>query len=130
MDKSFEEMDKLERIFYMQNLFDTELIETRNLRFSRDEWIQREVLAMVSELAELLNEVNFKWWKNPVPENEDAIKEELVDVLHFFTAACLKSGMDAEELYERYMRKNRENFDRQHGKSAKKGYEAARPENP
>lgn len=130
MDKSFEEMDKLERIFYMQNLFDTELIETRNLRFSRDEWIQREVLAMVSELAELLNEVNFKWWKNPVPENEDAIKEELVDVLHFFTAACLKSGMDAEELYERYMEKNRENFDRQHGKSAKKGYEAGKPENP
>lgn len=31
--------------------------------------------------------------------------------------------MDAKELYERYMRKNKENFDRQYGKSQKHGYE-------
>ena len=123
MDKNFEQMEKLEKIFYIQNLFDSDLTKNRNLQFSKEEWIQKEVLAMLSELAELLDEVNFKWWKNPKPLNDDNIKDELVDILHFFTAACIKSGMDAEELFNRYMKKNKENFDRQYGKSAKKGYE-------
>ncbi len=83
----------------------------------------RTLRNIVSELAELLAEVNFKWWKNPKPVNDDNVKDELVDILHFFTAACIHSGMDAKELYERYMRKNKENFDRQYGKSQKHGYE-------
>ena len=123
MEKQYQEMEMLERIFYMQNLFDSDLIKNRNLEFSKEEWIQKEVLAIVSELAELLAEVNFKWWKNPKPVNDDNVKDELVDILHFFTAACINSGMDAKELYERYMRKNKENFDRQYGKSQKHGYE-------
>ena len=61
MEKQFEEMEMLERIFYMQNLFDNDLIKNRNLEYSKEEWIQKEVLAIVSELAELLAEVNFKW---------------------------------------------------------------------
>ncbi len=123
MEKQFEEMEMLERIFYMQNLFDNDLIKNRNLEYSKEEWIQKEVLAIVSELAELLAEVNFKWWKNPKPVNDDNVKDELVDILHFFAAACIHSGMDAKELYERYMKKNKENFDRQYGRSEKKGYE-------
>jgi hypothetical protein len=35
---------------------------------------------------------------------------------------CLKVGMTADELYEMYLLKNKENFDRQRGISAKKGY--------
>ena len=27
-------------------------------------WMQKYTLAMLSEMAELLDEVNFKWWKN------------------------------------------------------------------
>lgn len=123
MEKTFEEMDKLEKIFYMQNLFDSDLIKNRNLQFTKEVWIQKEVLAMLSELAELLDEVNFKWWKNPAPVNDDDLKNELIDILHFFTAACIHSGMDAEEMFERYMKKNKENFDRQYGRSEKGGYE-------
>jgi len=47
-----------------------------------------------------------------------------VDILHFFVSMCLKTGMDADELYRRYLEKNKENFARQHGTSEKKGYEA------
>ena len=86
--------------------------------------MQREVLAMISELGEVLDEVNFKWWKNPSPVNADALKDELVDVLHFFVSMCIKSGMTAEELYARYREKNKENFDRQYGRSGKPGYKA------
>ncbi|MGI6706900.1 MAG: dUTPase [Clostridia bacterium] len=115
--------DKLDVIFNMQKQFDNELIEKRRLHdISPEIWIQKETLAMVSELAELLDEVNFKWWKNPKPVNSGRIKEELVDILHFFISMCLKVGMTADELYEMYLLKNKENFDRQRGISAKKGY--------
>lgn len=67
MEKQFEEMEMLERIFYMQNLFDSDLIKNRNLEFSKEEWIQKEVLAIVSELAELLTEVNFNGGKTRSP---------------------------------------------------------------
>lgn len=117
-------MDKLENIFKYQNMFDTELSERRNLGdISMEAWIQKETLAMLSELAELIDEVNFKWWKNEKPVDVDKVKDELVDILHFFVSMCLKTGMDAEELHQRYLEKNKENFDRQHGKSTKEGYE-------
>ena len=120
----FENMDKLDTIFYMQQLFDSDVIKNRGLEdITPEQWIQKQTLAMVSELAELLDEVNFKWWKNPKEIDYSLVKGELVDILHFFTGMCLRVGMTSEELYERYLEKNKENFDRQYGKSAKKGYE-------
>lgn len=116
--------DKLSHIFEMQNTFDTALCEKRNLgHITRQEWMQKEILAMLSELAELLDEVQFKWWKNPTPMDEEAVKGELVDILHFFVSMCLKMGMDADELYRRYLDKNKENFDRQKGLTERDGYQ-------
>ena len=116
-------VDKLATIFKMQKSFDDEVIERRNLQgISACEWLQKQTLAMVSELAELLDEVNFKWWKNPKEINYDNVKEELVDILHFFVGTCIKTGMDGNELLERYLAKNKENFDRQYGRSKKLGY--------
>ena len=116
-------MDKLDEIFYWQTKFDKELIENRKLdHFTFEDWMQKETIALISELCEMLRETNFKWWKNPKEVNMDLVKEELVDVLHFFISMCAKSGMDGQELYDLYMAKNKENFDRQHGKSEKEGY--------
>ena len=54
-------MDKLEQIFTWQKRFDDELAENRNLKdIPMEVWIQKETLAMLSELAELIDEVNFK----------------------------------------------------------------------
>lgn len=117
-------MDKLENIFKYQNQFDTELAQKRGLTdIPMEQWIQKETLAMMSELAELIDEVNFKWWKNPKPVDSGKVKDELVDILHFFVSMCLKTGMDANELHQRYLNKNKENFARQQGTSEKKGYE-------
>ncbi len=118
-------MDKLESIFEYQIRFDTELADKRGLHgIPLEQWIQKETLAVISELAELIDEVNFKWWKNEKPVDKDKVKEELVDILHFFISMCHKTGMDAEELYRRYLDKNKENFARQNGTSERKGYEA------
>lgn len=116
-------MDKLDIIFAMQEKFDQDIIKNRGLQgVTPEEWIQKQTLAMLSELAELIAEVNFKWWKNPRPVSEDNVREELVDILHFFVGMCNRSGMGSEELFARYIKKNEENFRRQYGTSAKAGY--------
>lgn len=119
-----ETKDKLDIIFQMQNMLDEDIREKRNLDgISDEEWIQKKVLAMISELAELLDEVNFKWWKNPKEIDRNNIKEELVDILHFFVSMCLSANMNADELFAIYKYKNKENFNRQLGKSMKPGYD-------
>ena len=65
MEKQFEEMEMLERIFYMQNLFDSDLIKNRNLEFSKEEWIQKEVLAIVSEQHIRTDARNPSWESVP-----------------------------------------------------------------
>lgn len=115
-------LDKLEHIFALQAAFDEKLIQQRQLEGDVETWIQREVLAIISELGELLAEVNFKWWKNPKPVDTDAIKEEMIDILHFFVSMCLKAGFSAEDVYQAYLEKNQENFRRQAGLSTKEGY--------
>ncbi|MBR2874502.1 MAG: dUTPase [Clostridia bacterium] len=120
----FTNMDKLEQIFAMQNMLDEDIKQRRGLndKYTPEEWIQKKILATLSELSELLDEVNFKWWKNPKELNYDLIKGELTDILHFFVSMCLTAGMSAEELYNYYVEKNKENFDRQNGLSKKQGY--------
>ena len=115
--------DRLDEIFALQRSIHESLVKTRHLEsITPEEWIQKQTLAMISELSELIDEVNFKWWKNKKPVNEQAVKEELVDILHFFVSMCLQAGMTPEELYTIYKEKNGENFRRQQGQSAKPGY--------
>lgn len=116
--------DKLDMIFELQEKFDQDVIKNRKLEnIQPEEWIQKQTLAVMSELAELLNEVNFKWWKNPKEVNTMNVKEELIDILHFFVGMCNRIGMSSTELFKIYIEKNKENFKRQYGLSAKKGYE-------
>ena len=116
-------MDKLDTIFAMQKQLNDYIIEKRNLKFTQEEWIQKRSLALIDEVAELLNEINYKWWKNPKEINPAAVKEELVDILHFYIGMCIDAGMTADDMYDIYLAKNKENYDRQTGQSTKKGYE-------
>ena len=117
-------MDRLEQIFAMQKALNDDIERRRGLHFTQEEWIEKTILATLAELAEVLEESNYKWWKNDKPIDEAALKEELVDVLHFFISMCIRSGMDADELFSVYCAKNKENFDRQSGLSQKPGYAA------
>lgn len=119
-------MDKLDTIFTMQKSLNDEITTLRHLEdVTPDQWQQKLTLAMLSEMAEALEGTDFKWWKNKKPKDPDYLKEEIVDMLHFLVSMALRAGMDAEELYARYLAKNKENFDRQHGKSKKTGYDAS-----
>ncbi len=121
-------MDKLSEIFRMQGELDAYIKEKRELSgekgYTPAEWIQKKCLAMLDETAEVLNEVNYKWWKNPKPVDSQALAEELIDILHFWVSMCIDAGLTAEKAYEIYKQKNDENRARQDGKSAKSGYGA------
>lgn len=117
-------MDKLDKIFEMQKALDDKIECEHGIDFSRDEWIQKDMLAIISELSEALMETNFKWWKQPKEVDNDKLHEELIDVLHFFISLCLRCGLDADKMYSIYVGKNEENIKRQNGESDKKGYKA------
>lgn len=117
-------MDRLEHMLDIQRTLNDTIKEKRGLQHIEPmEWMQKYTLAMLSEMAEMLDEVNFKWWKNPKELDSAALKEELVDIFHFYLSMCLAAGLDAEEMYRIYLDKNAENMARQEGKSAKPGYD-------
>ena len=53
---AFENMDRLAAIFAMQKLLNDDIAARRGLDFSVEEWEQRLVLAMISELSEVLED--------------------------------------------------------------------------
>lgn len=54
MEKQFEEMEMLERIFYMQNLFDSDLIKTEILNFQRKSGYKKKCLQSYPNLRNSL----------------------------------------------------------------------------
>lgn len=114
--------DRLGTIFLWQQRFQEELVRRRRLDFDQSTWIQKQALALMVELGEVLEAAQFKWWKDPEPVEREALVEELVDVLHFFVALCLACGVSADDLYRGYLEKNRENFRRQEGLTDRPGY--------
>lgn len=114
--------DRLADIFLRQAELDEEIARLRGLDFPAEVWAEKLSLALTAELFEVLEALNFKWWKNPEPVQAEAVREELADVLHFFVSLCLHLGVGPEELYEAYVRKQRENLARQRGRSSRPGY--------
>ena len=116
-------MDRLETMLQMQKDLQTRLgtdfdnlSEEDKANFMRN---HRGYLA--DEIAEALYEMPFyKLWKSydkmSTAQVNDAwlkVKMELVDSWHFFMNLLLCSGFTAEEFFEMYMAKNKENHRRQ-----------------
>lgn len=109
--------DKLETIFRMQDELTAFIHERRGK--SDPKWedaLFRTSFATIAEIIELVNEINWKPWKNRTIDtdaNRDARLMETVDVLHFVVQLALEQGFSADELYQAYLRKNEENRARQ-----------------
>jgi len=116
--------DRLAIIFERQQAFQADLVRRRRLAFDASTWLEKQALALMVELAEVLEAAQYKWWKDPEPVDRAALHEELVDVFHFFVALCLAAGMSADDLYEGYLAKQAENRRRQDGESDRPGYRA------
>jgi len=87
----------------------------------RSAFIKENSIHLTQELHELLYEIpHFKPWKDYSGMSLfDSYKswykasKELIDMLHFFLNICLALGLDADNLYDMYMAKNKENHKRQ-----------------
>lgn len=116
-------MNKLEGMMMLQQGFQERLgadFETMTVR-DRVAFIKEHSLHLNQEINEMLYELPyFKPWKDytdVTEQDEQAMlakaKMELIDAWHFFMNMMLGLGFTAEEFYEMYMRKNRENHRRQ-----------------
>jgi dimeric dUTPase (all-alpha-NTP-PPase superfamily) len=107
--------DRLEQIFKLQAKLnrlagvDVSMLTSAE----RKEWMMRFVLAMHQELAELTETLPYKWWRKRRRRNAHDARQEIVDLLHFVVSLSQLSGMDAQQLYDLYVRKNRTNIARQ-----------------
>jgi len=73
-------------------------------------------LAMITEVSEMLE--NVRGWKphqNLVPQvDEDNVKEEIADMMHFLINLCLEWGIDSWILMHEFWKKQMVNRKRQH----------------
>ncbi len=116
-------MDKLDQIFAMQRDLNRHTFEKNQLvgfdeipedRTLQNEWLRNYALAMTQEIAELVDSTNWKWWRTKVDlYDEQNLKVELVDILHFWVSACQVMGLSAEDVFRMYTQKNKINAARQ-----------------
>ena len=108
--------DKLEQIFSMQHALQGLAADRYDMVVPRSEDRTKQlVLAAIVELAEVLDETNWKPWKNPSPSKPDRelICGEIVDVLHFVVNLCIVWEMGSDELLEKFRAKHAVNMRRQ-----------------
>lgn len=102
----------------LQEMLDAQIV--LNKEFIHDfygrDWqtmFDKTITAMIHELCEAQRETNFKYWTfNPQKPNFNNLKEELVDVLHFFLTILSMTFEDAEEIKKEYFKKNLTNRSR------------------
>ena len=78
----------------------------------RVKWLLRYNLAQQQEQAELIDSVDWKWWKKGGNDWDNA-KVELIDELHFWMSKCQIAGLSADDVLELYRKKNELNWTRQ-----------------
>ncbi len=87
------------------------IAEDRELQ---NQWVRNYALAMTQEISELVDSTNWKWWRTKVDLfDEQNLRVELVDILHFWVSACQVMGLEAEDVHRMYMQKNAINRKRQ-----------------
>lgn len=114
--------DKLTEMYDMQTKLDQRIITERGIAKTTDEWVVGITIAMESEIDEIRREINWKWWKNPKPIDQDALQGEVIDMWHFLLSLSRVAGLSPDDIYRIYMEKNAENHARQSGTSEKEGY--------
>jgi len=104
----------LNRYTLEQNKPGPDYDEIPRRRDLQNQWIRNYSLAMSQEIAELVDSTNWKWWRTKVDLfDEQNLKVELVDILHFWVSACQVMGLSAEDVHRMYMQKNAVNRKRQ-----------------
>lgn len=114
--------DRLNQLFDKQLALQNKLGYAKEQLYLNQQFININFLALMDELSEALRETSWKnpsqipfGWKNGQKTDLIRFKHELIDILHFYVNLCISSGMSADELFELYTQKNKENHERKEG---------------
>ncbi len=108
-------MDTFAELFNLQKKLQSRLCGGQELPKEMPEKIPMQVTALVGELGEILEE-NQKWksWrKNPPEVDYDNLLVEIADAFHFLINIALYLGFDADDVYSKFINKNKKNHVRQ-----------------
>ena len=61
--------------------------------------------ALIGESVEVLNATRFRHWKDELPDAKKLVKEEIIDILHYFLDLTIEMGMGPEEIINMYEEK-------------------------
>ena len=93
-------------------------IKLGNDKYKHNEtFIKNMTLAAIDELMEALRETPWKPWKKQQYYNKKLFQKELIDVWHFLINLSLASGMNYNDVYNKFIYKNKINLQRK-----KEGY--------
>ena len=93
--------------------------KTSNLHTRVGNMLIKEMIdSTIQELSEAIQTMkNWKPWKQTDMETDvEHFKEEMIDGLHFYIEALILAGVDADEVFELYFKKNKVNQFRQNSK--------------
>lgn len=109
------EKDMLRQMFHMQEELNRRIgVDTRNMDDKqRQEWLLNYCRAMTQEIAELTDSVPWKWWARYQKFDKQNARVEVVDLFHFLISAAQVLGMEADDVFQLYLKKNQVNFERQ-----------------
>ncbi len=109
-------MDKLNELFQMQDSLNKRIgVDSSKIinEEDRTKWTLNYCRAMTQELAELTDSVPWKWWAKYQKFDLQNARVEVVDLFHFLISLAQVLGMDADEVYKIYLKKNEVNLQRQ-----------------
>jgi len=107
--------DQLRELFRMQKALNERIgVHTEGMNEEeKTKWILNYCLAMRQELAELTDSVPWKWWAKYQKFDEQNVRVEIVDLIHFLISLAQVAGMSADDVFRAYCKKNEVNFKRQ-----------------
>ena len=108
--------DRLSELLTLQRRLQEDCYHTDFVGMDNEQriaFIRQNILALEDELHEALREVGWKSWARTKYIHQTRLQEELIDALHFMLSLLLVANMDADDVYERYLTKNRINRRRQ-----------------
>ena len=101
-------MDTLQYLLDRQRKFEQDLIsldQIADLAYQQSQ-LKEYSLALIVEVTEFLAEINWKPWKKTQKDVDCAkVKEEFIDILHFFLILALLLDLDATEIKTIYDKK-------------------------
>ena len=110
-----ENPDQLRELFRMQKSLN-ERIGVKTDGMSEEEktkWLLNYTRAMQQEMAELTDSVPWKWWAKYQKFDEQNARVEVMDLFHFLISMAQVLGMDADDVFSAYVKKNEVNLRRQ-----------------